>query len=72
LIDRRTQIAMSWCFKNNIKVIVKPLTRTRRPDVKLEIHREGKIQTGKEIYRQDKKLADKISQLYLYLYETLR
>ena len=71
-MTRNVREAMSWCFKNDIKVIVKPLTRTRRPDVKLEIHREGRIQTGKEIYRQDKKLADKISQLYLYLYDTLR
>jgi hypothetical protein len=71
-MTRNVREAMSWCFKNDIKVIVKPLSRTRRPDVKLEIHREGRIQTGKEIYRQDKKLGDKIQELYLYLYDTLR
>jgi len=71
-MTRNVREAMSWCFKNDIKVIVKPLTKTRRPDVKLEIHREGRIQTGKEIYRQDKKLGDKIQELYLYLYDTLR
>jgi len=71
-MTRNVREAMSWCFKNDIKVIVKPLSRTRRPDVKLEIHREGRIHTGKEIYRQDKKLGDKIQELYLYLYDTLR
>ena len=42
------------------------------PDVMLEIHRQGKIQTGKEIYQQDKKLHKKIEELYIYLYKTLK
>ena len=71
-MTKKVRQAISWCFKNDIKVIVKPLTKTRRPDVKLEIHRQGRIQIGKEIYRQDKKVGDKIQELYLYLYDTLR
>lgn len=71
-MTRNVRAAISWCLKNDIKVIVKPLTITRRPEVKLEIHREGRIQIGKEIYRQDKKLGDKIQELYLHLHKTLR
>lgn len=71
-MTRNVRDAISWCLKNDIKVVVKPLTRTRRPEVKLEIHREGRIQIGNETYRQDKKLGDKIQELYLYLYKTLR
>jgi len=71
-MTRIVRDAISWCLKNDIKVIVKPLTRTRRPEVKLEIHRDGRRQIGKEIYKQDKKLGDKIQELYLYLYKTLR
>ena len=71
-MTRNIRTAISWCLKNNIKVIVKPLTKTRKPEVVLEIHREGRIQTGKETYRQDKKLGDKIQELYLYLHKTLR
>lgn len=71
-MKKTVRIAMSWCFKNDIKVIVKPLAKTRKPQVKLEIHREGHIQLGKEIYRQEKELSNKIQELYLYLYKTLR
>ena len=71
-MTRNIRTAISWCLKNDIKVIVKPLTKTRKPEVVLEIHREGRIQTGKETYRQDKKLGDKIQELYLYLHKTLR
>ena len=71
-MTRNVRGAISWCLKNDIKVIVKPLAKSGKPDVKLEIHREGRIQIGKETYRQDKKLGDKIQELYLYLYKTLR
>ena len=71
-MTKNVRAAFSWCFENDIKIIVKPLTKTRNPEVQLEIHRQGKIQKGKEKYRQDKKLADKIQELYLYLYKTLR
>ena len=71
-MTRNIRKAISWCFKNNIKVIVKPLTKTRRPEVKLEIHRQGRIQIGNETYRQDKILHKKIEELYLYLHKTLR
>jgi hypothetical protein len=71
-MTRNVREAMSWCFKNDIKVIVKPLTNKRKPEVKLQIHRLGNIQIGKEIYKQDEKLSIKIQELYLYLYNTLR
>jgi len=64
--------AMSWCFKNDIKIIIKPLSKTGKPDAIIEIHREGKIQIGNETYRQDKILHKKIEELYLYLHKTLR
>jgi|TARA_R110000787_G_scaffold152211_1_gene265995 hypothetical protein len=69
-MHRTTRVAISWCFKNDIKIIVKPLTKTRNPDVKLEIHILDKIQIGEEIYRQDLNLYNKIEELYLYLYNT--
>jgi len=69
---KETRKAISWCFKNNIKIIIKPLSKTGKPDAVIEIHREGSIQTGKEVYRQDKKLHNKIEELYLYLHKTLR
>ena len=69
---RITLEAISWCFKNDIKIVIKPLTKIGKPDAMLQIHREGRIQTGKEIYRQDKKLHKKIEELYIYLYNTLR
>ena len=63
---------MSWCFANDIKLVVKPLSISRKSKVVIEIHREGKIQKGKEIYRQEKELTDKIQELYIYLYNTLK
>ena len=71
-MHKTTRKALSWCFKNDIKVVIKPITKTGKPDAMLEIHRQGRIQTGKEIYRQDKKLHKKIEELYIYLYNTLR
>ena len=69
---RITREAISWCFKNDIKIVIKPLTKTGKPDAMLQIHREGRIQTGKEIYRQDKKLHKKIEELYIYLHNTFK
>ena len=71
-MTRNVRAAISWCFKNDIKVIVKPLTTKIKPEVQLQIHRQAKIQIGNETYKQDKKLGDKIQELYLYLYNTLR
>ena len=71
-MHKTTRKALSWCFKNDIKVIIKPIAKTGKPDAMLEIHRQGKIQTGKEIYQQDKKLHKKIQELYIYLYKTLK
>ena len=71
-MTRNVREAISWCLKNDIKVIVKPLTTKRKPEVQLQIHRQGKIQIGNETYKQDKKLGDKIQELYLHLYKTLR
>tara|TARA_R110002096_G_scaffold130920_1_gene280552 strand:- start:27 stop:242 length:216 start_codon:yes stop_codon:yes gene_type:complete len=71
-MTRNVRTAMSWCLKNDIKIIIKPLSKTGKPDALIEIHMQGKIQIGKEIYRQDKKLGHKIQELYLYLYKTLR
>ena len=71
-MHKTTRKAISWCFKNDIKVVIKPITKTGKPDVMLEIHRQGRIQTGKEIYTQDKKLHKQIEELYIYLYNTLR
>tara|TARA_B100000768_G_C11269749_1_gene372824 strand:- start:1521 stop:1730 length:210 start_codon:yes stop_codon:yes gene_type:complete len=68
-MTKSVRTAMSWCFKNNIKVIIQP-TQNKR-DVTIEIHRDHKIQKGKEIYKQDKKLYKKIEELYLHLYKTL-
>jgi hypothetical protein len=69
---RITREAISWCFKNDIKIVIKPLTKIGKPDAMLQIHREGRIQTGKEIYRQDKELHKKIEELYIYLYNTFK
>lgn len=69
---RITREAISWCFKNDIKIVIKPLTKIGKPDAMLQIHREGRIQTGKEIYRQDKKLHKKIEELYIYLHNTFK
>ena len=71
-MTRNVRDAISWCFKNDIKIIVKPLSKTGKPDALIEIHREGRIQKGKETYRQDKKLHKKIEELYLHLHKTLR
>ena len=71
-MHKTTRKALSWCFKNDIKVVIKPITKTGKPDAMLEIHRQGRIQTGKEIYRQDKKLHKKIEELYIYLYNTFK
>ena len=71
-MHRTTRKAISWCFKNDIKIIIKPIAKTGKPDAMLEIHRQGRIQTGKEIYRQDKKLHNKIEELYIYLYNTFK
>lgn len=67
-----TRKAISWCLKNDIKVIVKPQASTRKAEVLLEVHRQGKVQVGKEVYQQDKKLHKKIEELYIYLYKTLK
>ena len=48
------------------------MSKTGKPDALIEIHREGRIQKGKETYRQDKKLHKKIEELYLHLHKTLR
>ena len=71
-MHRTTRKAISWCFKNDIKIVIKPLTKIGKPDAMLQIHREGRIQTGKEIYRQDKELHKKIEELYIYLYNTFK
>jgi len=71
-MHKNTRKAISWCFKNDIKIVIKPLTKTRKPEVLLEIHRQDRIQTGKEIYQQDKKLHKKIEELYIYLYNTFK
>ena len=71
-MTRNVRQAISWCLKNDIKVIVKPLAKTGKPDAVIEIHREGRIQKGKETYRQDKKLHKKIGELYLHLHKKLR
>ena len=71
-MHKTTRVAISWCFKNDIKIVIKPITKTGKPDAMLEIHREGRIQTGKEIYRQDKKLHKKIEELYIYLHNTFK
>jgi len=71
-MTRKVREAISWCFVNNIKIIIKPLAKIGKPDVLIEIHREGRIQKGKETYRQDKKLHKKIEELYLHLHKTLR
>ena len=52
-MTRNVREAMSWCFKNEIKIIIKPLSKTGKPDALIEIHREGRIQ-------KEKKHIDKI------------
>ena len=69
-MTKKNRDAISWCFKNNIKIIIKPINLKR--EVILEIHRNNKIQKGKEIYKQDKNLYIKIQEIYLYLYKTLK
>ena len=54
-MTRNVREAISWCLKNNIKVIVKPLTTKRKPEVQLQIHRQGKIQTGNSSNNKNKK-----------------
>jgi hypothetical protein len=67
-MSRKLMIAISWCFANNIKVFVKPVSTAYHPMVKLEIFNNGYIQKGKEVYKQNKDLKNKIQELYLNLY----
>ncbi|QDP58872.1 MAG: hypothetical protein Unbinned5607contig1000_20 [Prokaryotic dsDNA virus sp.] len=59
---------MSWCFKNDIKVMVMPTRQGKNPPVKLEIHLKGKIIKGKHIYKQDEDLSLKIYEIYKHYY----
>jgi len=59
---------MSWCFENDIKVVVVPLRKGKNPPVKLEIHVADKIIKGKHIYSQNEALSLKIFEIYVYYY----
>ena len=64
--------AMSWCFENDYKVVIVPVSKRKKPLVKLNIVKGNKIiKRGKDLYAQNKDLALKINNIYVYLYKKL-
>ncbi len=63
---------MSWCISNNINIFPKPIgdpRGERRPLCKIIVHYNGKPIHGKEEYKQDAKLYEKILELYCHYYD---
>ena len=71
-MHKKIQTAISWCFKNEIKIYVKPISKGYKSKVKIHIYISGKEQIGKETYYQDIKLSEKIQELYLHMYNTYK
>jgi len=63
--------AMSWCLANNIKIYVEPISKGRKPLVKIIINNKRKITKGKKIYTQNSEVSKVIFNLYLHLYNKL-
>lgn len=63
--------AMSWCINNNIKIypIVVDKKYGYKNYVKIQIYKEGRTQTGNDLYKQDMGMTRKILELYKYMYE---
>ena len=67
------QRAMSWCFENDYKVDVLPTRQGKRPPVKLNVLKGGKIiKKGTIDHLQNNKLAEKIQNIYVHLFEHFR
>ena len=75
--DWRIIRAIKFCWDRGYKfypVVVKGQSRSFKtlPDCYIELAREGHPPTkGKEIYKQNDELWDKMEQLYLHMYEKL-
>jgi hypothetical protein len=64
--------SMSWCLKNNIKIMIDATNKTRKPTVKLTISINGKQTEGQVEYKQDANLTETILELYSKLEKKLR
>ena len=65
--------AISWCFENDYKVDVLPTRQGKRPPVKINVLKDGKIiKKGTIDHSQDNKLAEKIENIYVHLFEHFR
>ena len=60
------------CWDNGIILYPKPIERGMKSDVVIELEIRGQTKTGKEVYKQDKKgqeaISNKMKELYLELY----
>ena len=60
--------ARKKCHKHSIRVYPVAIDKgAKNPRCKIEIEILGKTKLGNEIYNQDKKMWDKIEELYSYL-----
>lgn len=60
---------MSKCFKNNIKIYPVPekgYEGRQRPPCTIHVSMNDRVYVLEEIFKQDKKLQDKIEELYYY------
>lgn len=63
---------MSWCISQNIHIFPKPIGDPRgetRPDCKIVVHKNGKTIHGKQVWKQDRKMYEKIMELYQHYYD---
>ena len=61
--------AQSWCLENNMKIYIEPISKGRKPNIRIVINNKGKIIKGEKIYTQDNKVSKVIYNLYLHLYD---
>jgi len=71
----KTMEAFKWCVENGITIYPVCLNefymegKRKINKVRLEININGSKIQGKQVYKQDQELNDKISELYLYYRE---